>query len=76
MCLFSGLILPACFLIVIRGLSAARLEYSQRLLAVSQETSWLAAFRWIWETPGSFLQAQKPNLVSIAKAALLSGGIH
>ena len=47
-----------------------RLGYSQRLLAASQETSWVAALRWICETPGSFLQAWKPNLVSIARVAL------
>ena len=42
---------------------------SQRLLAASQETSWGAAFRWICETPGSFLQAW--NLVCTGRADLL-----
>lgn len=50
----------------------ARLGSSQRLLATSPETSWGAAFRWICETPGSFLQAW--SSVSILRAALPRGG--
>lgn len=47
----------------------ARLNYSQRLLALFQETSWVVVFRWICETLRSFLQAWKANLMSKACSA-------
>lgn len=52
----------------------ARLSYSQRLLALFQETSWVVVFRWICETLRSFLQAWKANLMS--KVALPAEGPH